>query len=341
MSAGKALVEIIRGPLVESRHSGSIAVMDDQGRMVFSWGDPERAVYPRSAVKAIQALPLVESGAADRFAFSDTELALACASHSGEAMHIETAAGVLRRLDLDEGALECGAHWPLGELAARELAWAHGKPTNLHNNCSGKHCGFLALAKQRGYAFTGYVRADHPVQNEVRKALEEMTGAALSPTSCGTDGCSIPTYAVPLSGLARGFAQFGSGRGLAPERAKAAARLRAACAIAPQMVAGTGRFCTDVMRLFGERVFVKTGAEGVFCGALPQAGLGFALKIDDGATRASEITAASIIARFAALSDEERASFARWTHPVLRNWRGSETGAIRLASDAAQALEAA
>lgn len=329
MNGSEPLIDIIRGPLVESRHHGIIAVVNDEGQAVFTWGDQERAVYPRSAVKAIQALPLVESGAADHFAFSDAELALACASHSGEPMHIALAAGILGRLGLGEEALECGAHWPLGEAAARDLARAQGTPTALYNNCSGKHCGFLALAKKQGYAPQGYVGAEHPVQVEVRKALEEMTGAALSVDVCGTDGCSIPNYAVPLKGLATAFARLGTGKGLSPERAGAAARIRKACAAAPQMVAGTGRFCTEVMRLFGERVFIKTGAEGVFCGAFPQERLGFALKIDDGASRASEVVAAHLVAHFVPMSAEETTAFARFTAPVIRNWRGIETGGIR------------
>ena len=336
----EALIEVRRGSLTESRHTGSVVVMNDRGQTVFSWGDTARAVYPRSAVKAIQALALVESGAADHFAYSNEDLAMACASHSGEAMHADRAAAILARLGLSEETLECGAHWPMGEIAARTMAGAHLQPSALHNNCSGKHCGFLALAVHRGYAPAGYVNADHPVQVEVRKALEEMVGVSLGADVCGTDGCSIPTYAMPLAGVAMAFARFGTGHGLSPERGRACARIRAACAAAPQMVAGTGRFCTDIMRLFGERVFVKTGAEGVFCGAFPQRGLGFALKIDDGATRASETAAAALMASFVTMSDRECAEFDRFRRPRLRNWRGIETGDITPARGFAQALAA-
>ena len=335
------LIEVSRGSLIESRHTGSVAVMNDRGQMVFSWGDTKRAVYPRSAVKAIQALALVESGAADHFAYSNEDLAMACASHSGEAAHAERAAAILVRLGLSAAALECGAHWPMGEIASRIMARAQLEPSALHNNCSGKHCGFLALAVHRGYAPEGYVKADHPVQVEVRRALEEMVGVSLDADICGTDGCSIPTYAMPLGQVATAFARFGTGHGLSPERARACVRIRYACAVAPQMVAGTGRFCTDVMRLFGERVFVKTGAEGVFCGAFPDRGLGFALKIDDGATRASEAAAAALIASFVTMSDDEAGEFERFRRPRQRNWRGIETGGIQPGKAFEQALEAA
>ena len=276
------LVEVLRGALVESRHRGAVAVVDADGATVLALGDVAPPVYPRSAVKPIQALPLVESGAADRYGFGDEELALACASHGGEPAHVEVAQRMLARAGLDVGALECGTHWPTHQPSTQALARSGGAPSALHNNCSGKHAGFVCVACAAGVDHRGYVAADHLVQREVRAALEDLTGTALAEERCGIDGCAIPTWAVPLTALAHAFARFGTGRGLAPERAKAAARLRAACAAQPYYVAGTGRFCTEIMKRFGARVLVKTGAEGVFCGALPEQGLGIALKCDDG-----------------------------------------------------------
>jgi L-asparaginase II len=174
------------------------------------------------------------------------------------------------------------------------------------------------------------------VQREVRAAIEDLTGVPLGPDVCGTDGCSIPTWAVPLNRLAHAFAKFGTGRGLAPERAKAAARLRAACAAQPYYVAGTGRFCTEIMKLFGARVLVKTGAEGVYCAALPEQGIGIALKCDDGATRAAEVAMATMIARFLPLSDAESVSLDRFMRPKLRNWNGIEVGGLRPSAELAQ-----
>jgi L-asparaginase II len=323
------LVEVLRGPLVESRHRGAVCVMDADGATVFSLGDVAIPVYPRSAVKPIQALPLVESGAADRYGFGDEELALACASHGGEAPHVEVAQRMLAQAGLDVTALECGTHWPNNQSAAQALARTGGAPSALHNNCSGKHSGFLCAACAGGVDHHGYVGAEHLVQREVRAALEDLTGTALSEDRCGIDGCAIPSWAVPLPALAYAFARFGTGRGLAPERAKAAVRLRTACAAQPYYVAGTGRFCTEIMTRFGARVLAKTGAEGVFCGALPELGLGIALKCDDGGTRAAQVTMAAMIARFLPMPDDERTALERFVRPTLRNWNGTAVGGLR------------
>ena len=297
-------------------------------RLAFAVGDVERPVYPRSAIKALQALPLIESGAADRYGFGAEELALACASHSGEPAHVETAARMLARAGLDVAALQCGAHWPIHQPSAQALARGGGQASALHNNCSGKHAGFLCAACASGADIATYVEPAHPVQREVKAMLESLTGAALSPDVCAVDGCSVPTWAVPLAALARGFACFGTGQGMAPERAKAAARLRAACAAQPWHVAGTGRFCTELMRAFGARVFVKTGAEGVYCAALPEQGFGIAVKCDDGAGRAAEVMMAATMARFMT-SEADRAALARFVRPTLRNWNGIAVGELR------------
>jgi L-asparaginase II len=323
------LVEVLRGTLVESRHRGALAVVDADGATVLALGDVAQPVYPRSAVKPLQALPLIESGAADRFGFGDEELALACASHGGEPAHVAVATRMLARARLDLGALECGTHWPTHQPSTQALARSAAAPSALHNNCSGKHAGFLCVACAAGVDHRGYVGASHVVQREVKAAIESLAGVGLSEDRCGIDGCAIPTYAVPLSALAHAFARFGTGRGMAPGRAKAAARLRGAMAAQPYYVAGTGRFCTEIMTMFGTRVLVKTGAEGVFCGTLPEHGLGIALKCDDGGKRAAEVTIGAAIARFLPLPDDERAALERFVRPTLRNWNGIEVGGLR------------
>jgi len=323
------LVEVVRGAFVESRHCGAIAVADADGARVFVLGDVAQPVYPRSAVKPLQALPLIESGAAERYGLHDEEIALACASHGGEPAHVEVASRMLARAGLDAAALECGAHWPSHQPSSQALARSGAAPSALHNNCSGKHAGFLCAACAAGADHRGYVAADHVVQREVRAALESLTGAGLSADACGIDGCSIPTWAVPLESLALAFARFGTARHMGQKRAAAAARIRAACAAQPYYVAGTGRFCSEIMKRFGARVLVKTGAEGVFCGALPEQGLGIALKCDDGATRAAEVAMAATIERLLPLSEEERGALARFVRPTLRNWNGIEVGALR------------
>jgi L-asparaginase II len=326
------LVEVTRGGRMESLHRGAVAVLDADGAVVFSVGDIERAVFPRSAVKALQALPLVETGAADRLGLTPAEIALACASHNGEPAHVATATAMLRKAGQDVGALECGAHWPSLQAATLALAASGATATALHNNCSGKHAGFVCLACDAGEDPAGYVRPEHPTMRRITAALSEMTGTALDARNRGTDGCSIPTYAIPLRALALAFARFATGKGLPPDRAAAAVRIRAAVMENPFMVGGTGRFDTEVMQAFGARVFAKTGAEGVYCVALPDQGLGIAIKCDDGAGRAAELVAATLIERFVGAPVPER-----WARPVLRNWNGIEVGTLRLASDWAQA----
>ena len=323
------LIEVTRGPLVESRHRGAVAVCDAQGKTALALGDVAIPVFPRSAVKALQALPLIEQGAADRFGLSDEQLALACASHSGEAAHVAGVERMLAKAGLKPSDLSCGAHWPIAQAAAAAVARS-GTPSPLHNNCSGKHAGFLCVARAIGADPAGYWRPEHPVQRLVRGVLEDFTGASLGEASCAIDGCSVPTWAVPLHHLAQGFAKFATGDGVSPERARAAARLRQACAKAPWFVAGSGRFCTDIMQLFGERVFVKTGAEGVYCAALPREGLGIAVKCDDGASRAAQAMIAAVIARFLPLPASERAVLERFVAPVQRNWNGFEVGQMRV-----------
>ena len=329
------LVNVMRGAAIESTHCGAIAVVDADGAIVASLGDIQRPIFPRSAIKVLQALPLVASGAADRLGLTDAELALACASHNGEALHAQTAAAMLAKAGLDHTALECGAHWPYLDTASRALAAQGQEPTALNNNCSGKHAGFLCLAcalhggvNLRQYV-SGYVKPEHPVMREVTAAVQATTGCDLATAPRGTDGCSIPTYAIPLRQLAHAFARVGTGVGLSEGHARAAKRLRAAVAKAPFMVAGTGRFDTRVMEQLGERVFCKVGAEGVFCAALPERGLGVAIKIDDGNNaRACEVVMAAVIEAFVALDDAQADLMRTLSEVTMKNWNGNEVGKL-------------
>lgn len=320
------LVEVTRGAHVESRHSGAAIVLDAEGGAVFSAGDVDRPIYPRSAVKALLALPLVESGAADRLGLTDAEIALACASHAGEPAHVATAGSMLRKAGRNVHTLECGTHWPR-DRAARALAAAGQEPTALHNNCSGKHSGFICLACDRGDDPAGYVRPEHPTMRVVTRALAEMTGASLDDSNRAVDGCSIPTFAIPLRALALAFARFASDRGVSAERAAAIGRIRAAVAANPFMVGGTDAFDTELMTAMGARVFSKGGAEGVWCAAVPELGLGVALKCDDGAGRAAEVAMAALLHKL--LKADPLEGFARRT---LTNWNGIAVGALRPAA---------
>jgi L-asparaginase II len=336
MTPHPVLVEVMRGGVVESLHRGSVAVVDASGAVHSAWGDITRPIFPRSAVKILQALPLVESGAAERWQLTDAELAIACASHNGEAEHAATAAAMLAKAGVDLAALECGAHWPYLDTATRALAAQAQQPSALHNNCSGKHAGFVCLGcvmaegGDRRAFLSGYVKPLHPVMLEVSAALQSTTGFDLASTAVGTDGCSIPTYAIPLRHLAHAFARVGTGVGLRDGHARAAKRLRQAVAKAPFMVAGTGRFDTRVMAHFGERVFCKVGAEAVYCAALPELGLGVAIKMDDGNNaRAAEVVMATMIEKLLPLGDADAAFIAGFSDVRLRNWNGIEVGQLR------------
>ncbi len=313
-----------------------MAVLDADGTVHTQWGDIDRPVFPRSAVKVLQALPLVESGAAERWQLSDEELALACASHGGEPAHARTAAAMLAKAGVDATALECGAHWPYNDAALKALAASGQQPSALHNNCSGKHAGFVCLGclmagdSDRRAFLSGYVKPEHPVMREVTAALQATTGYDLAQAARGTDGCSIPTYAVPLRHLAHAFARVGTGVGLSAGHQRAARRLRAAVAAAPGMVAGSGRFDSRVMALLGERVFCKVGAEGVYCAALPGSGLGVAVKMDDGNNaRACEVVMAALLLRLLPMSGDEQQQLSDLADVKLSNWNGIEVGRLR------------
>lgn len=324
------LTEVLRGGIVESRHRGSISVFDGQGRSVISVGEVSKPVFPRSACKLIQALPFVESGAAEAYGFGNKELSLVCASHSGEPEHVALAEAMLIKAGQNMTTLECGTHWPFDLPVAIKLAQSGALPTACHNNCSGKHAGFICTAAYLGEDPTGYVGPSHAAQMRVRDAMAEVTGAIHTSEACGTDGCSIPTYAISLSSLALGFAKAASGYGLSTSRAKAAKKLMDACMAEPFYMAGTKRFCTEIMAAAPNRVFAKIGAEGVYCAAIPELGFGIALKIDDGAFRAAELTVAATIAHLAKALPDIAEPVSAMARKVDRNWNKMNVGEQRV-----------
>jgi L-asparaginase II len=321
-------VQVTRGAAVESRHRAWYAVVDAGGRTVASAGDIDIAVYARSAFKPLQALPVVETGTVDRFALTAAELALACASHGGEPVHVSTASGVLARAGLSVADLECGAHLPTHLPSQHALIRAGEAPSALHNNCSGKHAAMLATAVHQGEPTRGYIKPDHPVQRRVLRALEEMCGVDLAAAPRGIDGCGLPQIAIPIQALARGMARLGAPDALPPQRAAACRRIAAAMIAHPLMIAGTGRFCTQVMEIAAGKAVMKTGAEGMYMAAIPAKGLGIALKVEDGAARAAEIVMAALLARHADLDDAQRAKLDALLHPAVTNVAGLRVGEI-------------
>ncbi len=322
------LVEVVRGGLVESRHRGQVVVADAAGKIVRGLGNADRLVYPRSALKPIQALTLIETGAADGFGLGAEELALACASHRGEPMHVERVAAWLGRIGLAEADLECGVHPPRHDPAYRALLRAGGAPSQLHNNCSGKHAGFLTTARWLREPTQGYIAPDHPVQRRVAQTIGEMAGLDLSRAPRGRDGCGIPVFALPLCALATAMARLVDPSGLSEQRSAAAKRLLAAMAAAPLLVDGTGGMTTAVMMIAGASVRLKPGAEGVFCAALPALGLGVALKIDDGGARAAELAMAVVLDELGCFTPEQRLSLEQFLAPRLKTVAGGDAGRL-------------
>ncbi|MFP4125090.1 MAG: asparaginase [Alphaproteobacteria bacterium] len=312
-------VEVWRGSVVESRHRVAVAVAATGGRVIARVGDAEVPVFPRSAIKPIQAVPLVETGAADAFELSDAELALACASHSGEPVHTERVAAWLARLDLAERDLECGAHAPLDREAARALRGAGRSPTPVHNNCSGKHTGMLTTAVHLGEPTAGYLAPDHPVQRRLRAVFEEFAGTVLDEP--GVDGCGVPSWPLPLDRLAVAMANM-------VER-PAAGRLFAAMRAHPELVAGTGRLDTALMRARPDLV-AKGGAEGVHVAVLPEPHLAVAVKAEDGAARAGDVALLAVLERLVG-GIVEHADVRAHAEPPIANVAGRIVGAIRAA----------
>lgn len=314
------MVEIWRGPFLESVHNGHAVICDDTGQIVEAWGNPDQVVLSRSASKMIQALPLVTSGAAEAAGLKPAHLALACASHRGTPRHTECVTAWLSNLGLTDHDLRCGAHFPYDTKTEHAMRLAGDKPCQCHNNCSGKHSGFLTLTRHLR-AGSEYIETDHPVQKAVLEAFERVTGET-SP-GFGIDGCSAPNFAGSLHAMARAMAHFAA----SPE-GSAEATLHQAMRLHPAFVAGEGSACTELMRATKDKVVIKTGAEGFYNAILPDQKLGVALKITDGATRASECAIAAILVKLGVLEPDHPAATRLMNAPIL-NRREIVTGWIR------------
>lgn len=328
-SANPLLIEVTRGDMVESRHRVAIAIVDAAGKLVERWGDVERPIYARSAIKPLQALPLLESGAAERYALEEREIALACASHSGEPQHTERVAAWLARIGLSAADLECGPQLPYDAATAERLLANGGKAAALYNNCSGKHTGFLSTARHMAEPTRGYIRYEHPVQRRITKALAEMAGLDLSRAPRGIDGCGIPVIGMPLRAMALALARLADPTKLPAARRAAAMRIVPAMMRAPELVGGSGRFGTRLVQATGHRFALKGGAEGVYAAILPSHGLGVALKADDGAGRAAEVAMARILVRLELIGAANVERLADLLTPPVVNRAGLEIGRIR------------
>ncbi len=334
------LVELTRGPLVESIHFGAVAVADAQGRLVAHYGDPQAWANLRSSAKPFQALSMVEGGAADAFGLAEREIAIACASHSGTEDHMAVLSGMQTKIGVSETDLLCGTHYPMHEPTARAMRERGETPTSNRHNCSGKHTGMLANAKMRHFSIADYLNPEHPVQKVILQTFAEMVSLLPERIPVGIDGCSAPTFATPLTNAAQAYALLADPSGLPEKRAAALRRIANAMTAHPDMVAGPGRWDTIIMQVTGGRVISKGGAEGyqgmaLRPGALGPASpaLGIALKVSDGdqGGRAVGTAALSVLVQLGALNAEEIVQLAAFDRRPLYNWRKLEIGEVRAA----------
>ena len=323
------LANVTRGGVVESFHRGAIAIVNIKGEVELALGDINQPVYPRSAVKIIQALPMVLSGGIEEFNLTAEELSVTCASHGGEERHASVVAGMLKKAGLSIDDLECGAHRPTTTQANEDLIRA-GKPfTALHNNCSGKHTAMLMLAKLQGFETKGYTNPTHPVQQMIMGTFESLMEYSLDDAPYDRDGCSAPTWAIPLVNTAYAFAKISDPDNAFPtETAVAVKALRDSVIEEPFMVGGTNRCCTRIMEVLKNKAFVKYGAEAVYTASLPEYGLGIAIKIDDGSVRAVEVALLRILEEIGVLTEEDKEALSEFYNKPITNWNAFTVGNI-------------
>jgi L-asparaginase II len=318
------LIHITRGALVECIHRGHIAIANTEGRVLYAAGDPHYVTYARSSAKLLQAIAVVAAGSASHFGFTEAEIALLCASHNGEPQHVNKARSILGKIGIDDSYLQCGAHAPFHKPSASQLQASGASPQAVHNNCSGKHSGMLALAVHLGLSLHDYKEPEHPVQQAMLAVFAAFAGVKKESVPLGTDGCGVPVYGIPLSGLAAAYARFGTPTGL--QEAEACRTVLRAVTAHPEMIAGEDRYDTALIRTTGGRVVGKMGAEGVFAVSLPGEGLGLALKVEDGAKRALYPAVTEALKQLGWISDAECTALASFHMPPVRNWSGDEVG---------------
>ncbi len=322
------LVDVWRGGIVESEHRGSAIAVDHSGRALFALGRPEAITFPRSALKLFQALPLLESGAAAAYELTNKEIAIACASHNGEPMHVDLVTQWLDQLGLDDDALACGCDYPRLQADQFDLIRKGGYATRAHHNCSGKHTGMLTYAQYLEESTDDYSDYDHPVQTAWMQRFGELIGIDVSQYLWERDGCGLPALCMPLQSLALACAKYAMPDDQPSISARAINTLLNAITDHPELLAGSARCCTDIIQVTAGRVIVKTGAEGVYTGLARDLGIGFALKIDDGATRASEVALGALLRAQGLISEAEYDELGDWFQPKINNSQDYTTGSI-------------
>lgn len=327
------LVNIWRGNAIESRHRGAVAVVDSRGRPLLALGDVQRPVFARSAIKYLQCLPLIETGAAEHYDLDDRHIAFACASHNAEPEHVELADSWLQRIACDVDHLECGAHMPMGANAQIALCASGKMPTRLHNNCSGKHAGMLTVCKHLGENTDNYRLYNHSAQRRWFDVVDAMSSTRVTQLPWGYDGCGIPTVAMPLQRIGLAMARFASGEGVDADRIAAIERIKKSVTAHPFFVAGSERLCTEIMSRHAPQVFVKVGAEGFYTAIVPERGLGVAIKMDDGHVRGAEVVLGAVLQKLDVLDDNASKDLEPYIAPSITNSRGEVVGRAEPSSE--------
>ncbi len=327
------LVNLWRGNAIESRHRGSVAVVRSDGQLILSMGDVLHHTFPRSAIKFLQAIPFVESGAIEHYALNDEHIALSCASHNGEGIHVDLVSDWLNLIGLDTNDLECGATLPMHQATQFEMLGRGEGPTRVHHNCSGKHLGLLSSCLHHGDATKDYRLYSHSAQQRWFDVLDSMSGTRIMQQPWGYDGCGIPCVALPLQRIALAMARFADGAGQSSQRVDAIARIQAAISKHPYLVAGAERLCTDLMQLLAPKVLVKVGAEGCYTACLPEQGIGIALKMDDGQDRGARVALGAVLHALGVIGDDTFAALEEYLSPALTNSRGDATGRAEASSE--------
>lgn len=316
------LVNVTRGDAVESFHRGHIAVVDSKGNIHYKVGNPDCNICLRSCAKPLQALPVLTTGAADRFKFSPAELAIMSGSLNGQDFQVQTIKSILSKIGLDEKALQCGVHRPSHRATAKKLQEERKKASPLHNNCAGKHTAMLTLCVHHAWSLDDYICVEHPVQQLMLKTVSKMTEVPAEKIGIGIDGCGVPVFSLPLKNLAQSYAK------LTPPSDQDIHRLMEAILSHPEMIAGDERICTDIMRALGEKVFAKTGAEGGYAMCLMEKGWGVAIKIEDGNNRAMQPVIIEILKQLHIINKKEEDKLHTYHRPAIKNHRKETVGRI-------------
>jgi L-asparaginase II len=326
----EVLVRVMRGDHVENQHRGHIVITNSKGKIIYKVGDPDFLFCLRSCAKPLQALPVIETGAADRFAFNDEEIAAFCGSLNGQDYHVRVVESILSKIGLDSNYLQCGIHQPSHRGTAKKLISEGKRPLPIHNTCAGKHAAMLALCVFNAWPTANYCHIEHPVQQMILQKISQITEVPQDNIGVGIDGCGVPVFFLPLRQLALAYAKLTEPHSSKQQSKNSpVARMMQATLHHPEMIAGDERICTDIMKNLRDRVFAKTGADGGYALSIMDKGFGIGVKVEDGNYRALHSVVIEILDQLGLLHEKERRNLARYHHPAILNYQREEVGVLK------------